>query len=243
MSPWFARPGKASRYGLRLFCFPFAGGASANYRHWPGRLPPHVEVVAVELPGRGARIKDKPYLRMRPLIENLAEAISPLLDLNYAFFGHSMGAMISFELARELRHRGAAEPGRLFVAGRQAPQIPDTDPITYNLPDPELISHLQDLNGTPPEVLAHTELMEMMLPIIRADFELVQTYEFREGQPLRCPITAFGGIDDIEAQPIHLEPWKDQTTGSFQLQMLPGDHFFVRSAERQLLELLSRALA
>ena len=242
MSPWFVRPAKASPYRLRLFCFPFAAGASANYRHWPRRLPPDIEVIAVELPGRGARIKDKPFLRMRPLIQALLEPILPLLDLNYAFFGHSMGALIAFELARELRHHGAPEPVHLFVSGRQAPQIPDAHRVTYNLPDTELIAHLQELNGTPPEVLAHAELMDMMLPIIRADFELVQTYEYTPGPPLRCPITAFGGLSDIDAQPPHLEPWKDQTTGRFQLRMLPGDHFFVRSSEGQLLEMLSRDL-
>jgi medium-chain acyl-[acyl-carrier-protein] hydrolase len=242
ISPWFVRPTKASPYRQRLFCFPFAAGASANYRNWPRRLPHDIEVIAIELPGRGARIRDKPILRMRPLIQALIEPILPLLDLNYAFFGHSMGAMISFELVRELRHRGAPEPGHLFVSGWQAPQIPDADRVTYTLPDAELIAELKELNGTPPEVLAHTELMEMMLPIIRADFELVQTYEYTPGLPLRCPITAFGGLNDIEVQPAQLEPWKDQTTGRFQLRMLPGDHFFVRSSEGQLLEMLSREL-
>jgi medium-chain acyl-[acyl-carrier-protein] hydrolase len=243
MSNWFVRPTKALPYRLRLFCFPFAAGASATYRQWPKGLPPHVEVIGVELPGRGARLKDKPFCQMRPLIEALSDAIMPLLDLNHAFFGHSMGAMISFELARELRLRGAPQLRHLFVSGRRAPQIPDTRPVTYNLPDPELKARLQELNGTPPEVLDHAELMELMLPIIRADFEIVQTYEFTAGEPLQCPITAFGGVDDTEAQPGDLQPWKNQTRDKFELRMLPGDHFFLRSFEGRLLEMLSRSLA
>jgi len=172
----------------------------------------------------------------------LTETLGPLLDVDYAFFGHSMGAMIAFELARELRRRGAGEPRHLFASGRRAPQIPNTDPVTYNLPDAQLIADLQKLNGTPPEVLEHEELMQFILPLIRADFELVQTYEYMPDEPLQCPITAYGGIDDLEVPPDKLKPWKEQTQSTFEFLMLAGDHFFLRTSQNELVNLVDKAL-
>ncbi|MGH9759831.1 MAG: thioesterase II family protein, partial [Blastocatellia bacterium] len=157
--PWFIRTNPRPNARMRLFCFPYAGGAAAIYRLWPNGLPSDVEIVALELPGRGGRMKEAGFRNVSKLITAIAEVIAPRIDREFAFFGHSMGALIAFELARELRRQGRPQPQCLFVSGRRAPHIPDTDPITYNLPEAEFIQELRKLNGTPKEVLDHEELM------------------------------------------------------------------------------------
>jgi medium-chain acyl-[acyl-carrier-protein] hydrolase len=227
---------------MRLFCFPYAGKGAVLYRNWAAHLPAEVEVHPVELPGRGLRFKEQPYTRLGSLIDDLTKAIRPLLDLPFAFFGHSLGAIVSFELAQKLRAEFRLEPARLFVSGRRAPQIQDQEPVTYNLPDEEFIDALRRLNGTPPEVLEHPELMQLMMGTLRADFEIAETYRTSAGSPLTCPITAFGGLEDEDVPGEHVEAWREQTTSSFQLRMLPGDHFFPHSCESVLLGIISREL-
>ena len=227
---------------LRLFCFPYAGGRNLIFRGWQEGLPAAVEVCPVELPGRGRRLREPPFTKLTTLVEATAEAILPLLDKPFAFFGHSMGAMISFELARRLRREHAPTPVHLFVSGRRAPHIPDTDPPTYDLPEPEFLDELRRLNGTPQEVLEHAELIQLMMPLLRADFEVVQTYRYTPGPPLDCPITAFGGLHDVEVPREYLEAWRDYTAAGFTLRMMPGDHFFLHTAQRLLLQVLAQEL-
>lgn len=179
---------------------------------------------------------------MARLVDVLAGVMLPLLDSPFAFFGHSMGAVIAFELARWLRRRHAAEPQAVLISGRHAPQIPDLEPVTYNLPHDEFIEKLGKLAGTPKEVLEHAELMELMIPLLRADFQMVQTHKYHSEPPLGCPITVYGGLQDPEVTPDNLRMWKEQTSSDFALHMLPGDHFFIRSSESVLLGLLRRDL-
>jgi surfactin synthase thioesterase subunit len=176
------------------------------------------------------------------LIETLTPVITTLLDMKFAFFGHSMGAIIAFELARELRRRNGPQPEQIFVSGRRAPQISDDDPITYDLPEDEFRAELLRLKGTPVEVLEHAELMSFMLPLLRADFELIQTYQYSDDLPLHCPISVYGGLQDEDVPRELLLLWKRQTDAQFSLHMLPGDHFFLRSASRILLDLLRQEL-
>jgi medium-chain acyl-[acyl-carrier-protein] hydrolase len=241
-NPWvsFFRPNPRAR--LRLFCFPYAGASSLIYRQWPEELPADVELCAVQLPGRGGRLREPAFRHMPTLVEVLAEALLPLFDRPFAFFGHSMGASIGFELARRLRRVRAPEPVHLFVSGRRAAQIPMTDPPSYQLPEPVFIEELRRLNGTPQEVLEHPEMMQLLLPVLRADFELIQTYTYEPGPPLACPISAFGGLQDFDASRDLLAPWREQTTGAFSLQLLPGDHFFLHTSRHHLLQLISREL-
>jgi medium-chain acyl-[acyl-carrier-protein] hydrolase len=239
---WFLRSSPRAETKLRLFCFPYAGGTASVYRSWGDQLPPHVEVIPVEPPGRGKRLVEPPFRRLPELIEALTPVVIPLLDMKYALFGHSMGATIAFELARELCRRNEPQPEQLFVSGRRAPQIPDDDPPTYNLPDDEFRAELLRLNGTPVEVLEHAELMNLMLPILRADFELVQTYVYSEDAPLRCPISVYGGLQDQDVPRESLLSWKQQTVAKCSLHMMPGDHFFLRSATRALFGLLGQEL-
>lgn len=188
------------------------------------------------------RLKEPPFDRLAPLAEAIVEALLPCLDKPFAFLGHSMGALISFEVARRLRriHR---EPGQMFVSGRWAPQWPDPDPPTHALPEAEFIAELRRLNGTPEAVLGNRELMQLLLPTLRADFAVLETCGYEPEPSLTCPIVAFGGLQDPDVTCEMLEAWRQQTCSGFSLQMLPGDHFFLHAAQPMLQQALYRALS
>jgi medium-chain acyl-[acyl-carrier-protein] hydrolase len=236
---WVVRPRPRPRARLRLFCFPYAGGGASIYRSWPDELPEQIEVCAVQLPGREARMHEQPFDRLPPLIEALAQALEPRLSPPFAFFGHSMGALISFELARRLRALGRPGPAHLFVSGRIAPQVPRRRPPVHALPEPEFVEQVQRLNGTPDAVLHHKELRELVVPRLRADFAINETYSYSAEPPLACPISAFGGLEDDRAPEEELAAWQLQTRGAWALRMFPGDHFFIRGAQAALLQALS----
>jgi medium-chain acyl-[acyl-carrier-protein] hydrolase len=242
ISPWLlpARPNPNA--ALRLFCFPYAGGSAQIFRSWSQRLPPSVEVCAVQLPGRGNRLREPPCTDLDTLVRTLAEALLSYLDKPFAFFGHSMGALICFELAHRLRERESPGPIQLFVSSHRAPQLDRDGPASYDLPEPEFLEELRRINGTPREVLEHPELIQLMLPFLRADFELVQAYRYPPRPPLDTPITALGGLRDEDVSREQLAGWREQTTAQFSLHMLPGDHFFIQTSEALLLEVLSRRL-
>lgn len=242
VSNWFLCQKSASQAVLRLFCFPYAGGSASIFRGWAEKLPASVEVCAVQLPGRGSRLLEPAITRMPRLIKALAPAILPYLDKPFAFFGHSMGTAMSLELARYLRNKSGVEPHQIFVSGGRAPQISSTESPSYNLPEAEFLKELRRLNGTPAEILEHPELMKLLLPVLRADFELVQTYVYRQGKPLSCPITAFGGTLDKEVGLRRLQAWRAQTTAEFSLHMIPGNHFFIHTSQPLLLSFLAKEL-
>lgn len=239
---WFLCRKTSAKTLLRLFCFPYAGGSASIYRGWSESLPATVEVCAVQLPGRGSRLLEPTLKRMPQLIEAIAPVLLPHLDMPFAFFGHSMGTAISLELARYLRAASKAEPVHLFVSGSRAPQMRDPGPKSYDLPEAEFREVLHRLNGTPSEILEHPELMQLMMPVLRADFELVQTYAYKPEPPLACPITAFGGTHDREVDRKRLQAWKTQTNTDFSLHMIPGDHFFINTSQQILLAALSEEL-
>ena len=234
------RPNPAAR--LRLFCFPYAGGGPAIFRGWPQELPSGVEVCAVQPPGRGPRIAEPPFARLAPLVEAVAEALAPHLDRPFAFFGHSLGALVGYELALHLRRARGPQPAHLFVSGRRAPQIPDSMSPTHTLPDEEFIAELRRLNGTPPALLEHEELMKLMLPALRADFAVCQTYRHGPGPRLDLPITAWGGAEDPDISRGHLDAWREVTSGPFSSAILPGDHFFLQASQALLLRALAGEL-
>jgi medium-chain acyl-[acyl-carrier-protein] hydrolase len=187
---------------------------------------------------------EKPHARLAPLVEAIAAGIRPLLDEKpFAFFGHSMGALAAFELARELRRTDAPAPAHLFLSGCGAAHLVDFERPTYDLPEAEFIEELRRLSGTPPEVLEHPELLALIIPLLRADFAVCQTYEYAAGAPLDCPITAFGGLEDGEVPRARLEAWREQTGAAFKLHLLPGGHFFLHTAQALLLETLARELS
>jgi medium-chain acyl-[acyl-carrier-protein] hydrolase len=243
LDAWVTCPRPNPQARLRLFCFPYAGGGASLFRTWADDLPPAVEVCPIQLPGRENRFIEPRYTHVAPLIAALGEALHPYLDKPCALFGHSMGALIAFELARYLRQRDGFIPERLFVAAHRAPQLPYRRPPLHPLPDPAFTAALRRLNGTPPGVLEHVELWELMLPLLRADFTLAETYTYTPDEPLTCPISAFGGMGDHEVDWEDIAAWSEQTRGSFTLRMLTGDHFFLHSARTLLLPAISQDLA
>jgi medium-chain acyl-[acyl-carrier-protein] hydrolase len=242
ITDWVTFPHSVPGADLRLFCFPYAGGTALVYRTWPFGLPASVEVCAIQLPGHGNRLREPLIDRLPPLLSALMEQLAPYLDKPFAFFGHSMGALISFELARLLRREHQRGPEHLFVSGHRAPQKKREEKRTFELPQAEFIEELRRLNGTPREVFEHPELIDLMTPVLRADFAISQTYEYVDESPLDCAITAFGGLRDVDVTREHLEAWGTQTTGDFTVRMFPGDHFFLNSARASLLQTLSLEL-
>jgi medium-chain acyl-[acyl-carrier-protein] hydrolase len=179
---------------------------------------------------------------MSSLVPALAPVLRDWMDKPLVLFGHSMGAVIAFEIALHMRREYGREPIHLFVSGRRAPQMGAADARTYALPDEQFVEELRRLNGTPKEVFENAELLQLMMPVLRADFEICQTYAGRPGAPLNCPITAFGGLEDPGVRREHLEAWREQTTASFSLHMLDGDHFFLSSARESLCRLMAQAI-
>ena len=225
---------------MRLFCFPYAGGGAAVFRQWSSLLPEGVDLCPIEIPGRGKRFGEPLFKRLVPLVIEVTEALGPFLDRPFAFFGHSMGGLIAFELTRHLRRRGKELPEFLFISASEPPhRLKPRDRITYQLPDAEFLKELERLGGTPPEVLKHRELIELFLPVVRADIEIMETYRYSEEAPLSMTTVVFGGEQDSEVSLNDLQGWRDQTSGSFHLHPLPGDHFFIKTAQDNLLTLIS----
>jgi medium-chain acyl-[acyl-carrier-protein] hydrolase len=237
-SVWFEHLSSRPKPLLRLFGFPYAGGNPQVFRNWQRHLPPEVDLCLAHLPGHGRKFGHQPFTRMSPLIDALARQIRSELQEPFAFYGHSMGATISFELARELQRRYKTGPMHLFVSGRRAPHVPDADPPTFSLPHDEFVAELRRLNGTPQELLENPETTELFLPIVRADFEVIETYEYHPGERLACPITVYGGLQDQDVPIENLRAWQEHTSGAFKIRMFPGDHFFIHGSSAQFLESL-----
>lgn len=239
-SPWIRSLDSQSTF--RLFCFPYAGGGASIFRTWQDMLPPDITVCPVQLPGRENRLSEPRFTRISLLVRAMAHALRPFLNYPFAFFGHSMGATISFELARQLRRQKAPEPICLFVSAEQAPQLPSLVPPLHQLPDADFIEQLRSLNGTPEAVLQNTELMSIMLPMLRADLAMCETYMYQEEEPLAYPISVFGGQQDGEVSYPSLTAWRDQTCNNFTLRLLPGSHFFIKDSQAPLLQAISHDL-
>jgi medium-chain acyl-[acyl-carrier-protein] hydrolase len=239
---WLDVPKANPASRLRLFCFPYAGGGAQVYRAWADHLPYDVELRCIRMPGRGPRVNEPCHTSMADLVCELHAVIASELNPPFAFFGHSLGALVCFELARLLRSQHQPGPLHLFVSGRRAPQVPIANRRLYELPDAELLVELQRLNGTPREVLQNTELMRLMLPSLRADFKVHGTYSYIAEPALRSPITAFGGTSDAFVSHEQLRAWQVQTTASFRYALFPGDHFFLNDCRSLLLEEINQSL-
>jgi len=220
---------------LRLFCFPYAGRGASLFRTWAEHVPPDIEVVALQPPGREDRFREAALRRMAPLVDAIAGVIEPWCDRPFAYFGHSMGALIAFELARFRRRGGRPMPEWLFVSGRRAPQIPDPEPPIPELPDEEFARELQRrYQGIPAPIADDPELRALFLPMVKADLELVDTYVCEPEPPLDVPISVFGGTDDA-ITPEELQAWQVHTTARCRVRMLPGDHFFINTGAEGIL--------
>ena len=183
------------------------------------------------LPGRESRIWEEPYTDLGILAYDLAEALAPAIDRPFAIFGHSMGALIAFALARQLRQRSGLTPLHLFASACRAPQSPDLDPPLHGLPEDEFLSRLRAMNYGPDEIYNHPQFLEILLPTVRADYCLCENYEYRSERPLECPITVFGGLEDRRVTAADLDAWSIQTAARFRRVMFPGGHLFLHHHE------------
>jgi len=212
------------------------------YSSWSAGLPLNVEICSLQFPGRENRLKETLITRITSLVLELTDAISPELTKPFAFFGHSMGALIAFELVRELYRQKKPSPLQLIVSGHRAPQLPDSALPIHALPENEFIKEIGRLNGTPEIVLQHEELMRLVLPTLRADLEMCETYQYLDQAPLQCPILAFGGLQDPKVDQKELTAWQEQTSGSFELQMFTGNHFFLHTSRGAVLHAIASQL-
>lgn len=239
---WLVSPRPVANPAVRIFCLPHAGGGPAAFHHWPWTLAASIEVHVAQLPGRGARFGELPYTRMEPLLEALLVALRPLLDRPTAFFGHSLGALLAFEIVRALRQDGTGT-AHLFASACPAPQLLPRGETLHTLPRRQFLEALRRLKGTPPELIAEETFMDLMLPTLRADLALFETYEYKEAPPLECDLTVMGGGADPQVSADELEAWQRQARRRFNLHVFPGDHFYLNDARSDLLHLIARELA
>lgn len=216
---------------LRIFCLPYAGAGSSRYFRWSTHFPANVEICPVLLPGREGRLREPAFNDLQTLVHTVADALVGALDRPFALFGHSMGALISFELARCLRRELNVLPFHLFVSGSRAPQLPDPDPQVHALPDAQFCERVRQMDGAEDSIRDHDEYMALMLPMLRADFELCETYTYYPDDPLECPISAFGGLDDATTPLEDLSAWEQQTADSLVLRLFAGGHLFLNHCE------------
>lgn len=238
---WIVRYHQNPDARLRLFCFSYAGGGASIYRQWHDLLPQDIEICAIQLPGREYRLMEPAYTNLAPLVEVLAQAITPYLDKPFAFFGHSMGSLVCFELARQLRRTHKKEPFHLYIGAYRAPHLPNPNVKIYHLPM-EVFKVILRADGIPERILQNEELMQAMLPTLRADFELCDTHDMQEEAPLSYPFSIFGGEEDRRISPAELDAWRVHSAAPCSLTLLPGSHFFIHSAQDLLLSALTQDL-
>ena len=240
---WFVCPQARPGAEMRLFLFPYAGGGPTAFWKWGAKLPDHIETWITHYPGRGSRYNEAPVKKLSLLVEGIYQAIHPLLDKPFAFFGHSLGSLIAFELTRSLQQKDLPQPIVLFISACMAPQLPDPDPHIHGLSDPEFVKALQELNGTPKEIITNPKLMKLLLPTLRADFEAAENYQYNQSEhPLACPIVAFGGSDDPHVSQEGLAGWGSQTSSRFKSISFPGDHFYLNAAEDEVVQLIAKEM-
>ncbi|MFU8874622.1 thioesterase domain-containing protein [Micromonospora sp. SL4-19] len=238
---WFVSAGSRPQAPARLFCLPYAGAGASAFRRWQEGIGPDVEVLAVQLPGRENRISEDP----RFTVADVAAAIASRADRPYAVYGHSMGGRVGFEAVRELRRSGAPLPLRLYVGGARAPHV--TAPSLFDglsrVDDEELLRRLGEGGGLPAELLDHPELVELLLPLLRADFGRVDSYRYVPGEPLPVPIVAFSGLHDRAVTRAHSAAWAEHTAAGFTLRDVEGGHFFLNDGLPELLAAIRTDLA
>jgi medium-chain acyl-[acyl-carrier-protein] hydrolase len=228
---------------LRLFCFSFAGGSATEFLPWHPLLAPEIELCAIQLPGRGARFAEPPLTMMSQVIDTIGQLIAQNNELPFAFFGHSLGALLAFEASHHCLNHALSVPVRLFLSGCNAPQRLGNRPLLHLLDNAALIEALKEFNGTPVEVLVNPELMRMALPALRADFMLAENYIYSPRPPLPIPITVLSGTQDNHIQSEYLADWGNETSGDCELHMFKGDHFFIRKQAEAITALINSSLA
>ena len=239
-SPWVVEPAADNNAQVRLVCVPHAGGGAATFHSWREVLRPEIAVCGIQLPGRENRLRESPVRRLRDVVVPIVDALSSLDDRTCVLFGHSMGAIIAFEVARHLERAGRSGPAALLVSGRCAPHLLSRAPHVAHLPSSQLLSRIAQLYGGIPEVLLNDpQMAAMMERVLRADLAILEQYEYVPGEMLQCPVIAFGGLDDLWATSDELDAWRQHTRGNFSRVQFRGDHFYFRSHHTQQ-DLLAR---
>lgn len=227
---------------IKLFCLPYAGGTSMMYLKWKKYLHPSIELCPIELAGRGRRITEPYYRDLETAVNDIYASIGDILNTSdYAIFGHSMGSAIAYELAKKIAEMGDCLPKHLFISGRAAPHICKERQI-HQLPDQQFLEEIKKFGGTPQELLENTELLELFLPILRADFKIIESYRYQgENNPLNCNITVLGGRND-DIGLTELAAWQHYTHKEFQMLMFEGGHFFLINQVEKIAEIINDSL-
>jgi medium-chain acyl-[acyl-carrier-protein] hydrolase len=238
---WFTRFNRLEDAPYRLICFPSVGGGANLFRTWPEALQ-GAEVWAATLPGRGRRIGEPARDCVEQLVDEITPELARLTDKRYLLFGHSLGALLVFEIAMRLRELGFPSPRHLFVSAFRSPERSNPNREMHRLPDVEFIQELRRYGGTPDVVLEQREMMQVLLPTLRADFKLYETWRYRECSPLDCPITALAGLNDSVARVGEMESWGRWTRQDFELRLLRGGHFFIQDSRANVMRLLQHRI-
>jgi medium-chain acyl-[acyl-carrier-protein] hydrolase len=242
MTRWILQKSANTNADIRLFCFPHAGGGASSYSSWSFELPRMIDVCPIQLPGHENRAGEPLLTSIRAMAAAAAPELAAYCDRPFAFFGHSMGSMVAFELARLLRARGAAMPFLLIASGHIAPDVPLQRRRIFDRPKDEFIAEVSSMEGTPPEILGDPDMLEFFLPPLRADFEACDCYTYLDEPPLDVPILAIGGVDDTAEPWRHVGAWERHTTGVFTLRSFPGGHFFLQRQRREVLREILKGL-
>lgn len=239
---WITCPFPQPEAVLRIFCLPFAGGGASIYRGWGKLLGPAVEVCPIQLPGRENRFSEPAFKEAQALAQALASQLQLYSDKPFVIYGHSMGALVAFELTRVLKANGMTMPQSLILGAHRAAHLPRTRETLYNLDDKTFIERLQRFGGFPQEVLDSADLLQFLMPTLKADFTLCDTYSYSDQQPLDCPIHIFSGSADPEAPPTVMEAWRQHTSADAHLHIFEAGHFFIRSDLEQVIDTLKTLL-
>ncbi|HEX4458660.1 MAG TPA: alpha/beta fold hydrolase [Polyangia bacterium] len=240
---WFRVWNRQPAPRLRLVCLPYAGGQASAFARWADELGSDVEVHALQLPGRGMRLAEPHCTELTRVLDAIMPAVTRLTTAPYALFGHSMGATLAFELSRRLRRADVAPPLRLFVSAARTPRRLRLVDALGPVDDAALVDYLRQLGGTPEEVLREPELLELVLPPLRADLQLLDAWRSPDEPPLDVPLTALGGRADARVSPEELALWRAHTRGPFALQLFDGGHFYLHGERPALLASLRRTLS
>ena len=227
---WWVVPAPRPEAKLRLFCFPYAGGSATVYHRFGQALPADVEVVSLQLPGRGFRLREPTHVDLAALLPAIEAALVPRLDRPCALFGHSLGALVAFELARRLRRAGHAAPLHLFASASPAPSATRALRVSTDLAAPAFWTAVHELYGTPAQVLADPELLALVVPPLKADFQVMASYHYQAEPPLATPITTFVGTKDPMVDRPAAEQWRAETSVAFALHEVPGPHLFLQDS-------------
>lgn len=234
LDKWISPRDRVTGAGVRLFCLPHAGAGATAYQTWKRDFPPFVEICAVRLPGRETRLSEKSFSDSHLLVNEMAEVLAGDCNMPYAIFGHSMGAVLAYELALSLRDKGLPQPETLFLSGRIAAHLEIRNKPLHELPLDSFLAELElRYGGLPRELLADREMLDFYLPILRTDLKLIETYRYHEREPLNCPIVVSAGSDDQSVWEEGLLAWKEHTTREFDLCTFQGGHFYLSGESRQ----------